>query len=285
VLTAMLAKRQREWSRPRIIAAVGLAAIPFVMWTWINVSETSSVTRFERMLELDPDRALNAYESLGRYHSERREWVQTVRILGTALATRDHHRLYTQRGIAFSGIGQYDSALAAFRRAVALDSLYADGQFGCGQMLWLLHRTDEGLPYLKRAVAMDTTRVQYRFQLALALRDAGYPDSALPHLEYATRMVSNQPVYADIYAENLFETGHADSAVTVLRNMMQRFPSLASPYAKLAWMFYERNDVANANSALIGYEKRTRPQDRSARTIGLRRTLDSIRAATDAPSE
>lgn len=280
VLAVTLAQRQLTWSLPRRAASVSLALMSFALWTWVNVNETASAARFESLLVLDPpDRAYIGYENLGRYWREKGDYAQTVRVLGTALAAKGHARLYTERGIAFSALGMPDSGLAAFQHAVALDSTQADGYFGCGQMLWLLKRTDEALPYLQRAVAMDSTRVQYRYQLAQVLSGEGDYKAALPHFAYAAEQVKSEPEYANMLAATLFNAGMSDSAIAVLRQITERHPAFGMAFSNLAWIQYKEGDITDAEAVLHEYEKRVRPQDRVASSAVLRHAIDSINAA------
>jgi tetratricopeptide (TPR) repeat protein len=255
------------------------------LWTWVNADEDASAARFGSLLVLDPDRASYGYENLARYWREKGDWDRAVRVLGTALAQQRHARLFTERGIGFSALGMPDSGLVAFQKAIAADSTNADGYFGCGQMLWLLSRSEEALPYLRKAVAMEPTRVQYRYQLGEVLRATGDYQAALPHLEYASEKVTAQPASANMYAVTLFDAGEADSAITVLRTLINRHPTFALAYSNLAWIQYQQGDIPGAEAALSEYERQTRPENLMATAVILRQTIDSVRAAGSTGAE
>jgi tetratricopeptide (TPR) repeat protein len=278
VIATVLAQREKIWSLPRRVAAVALALMSLSLWTWVHVSESASVTRFESLLPLDSDRSLSGYENLARYWRERREWKESARILGTALETQGHTRLFTQRGIAFSAAGMLDSALVSFQRAIAADSASADGYFGSGQILWLMKRSGEALPFLQTAVSMDSARTDYRYQLGVTLRDVGEYEAALPHLAYASNRAAGQPMYANAYAATLFGIGESAAASTILQTTVRQHPNFSLAYANLAWILYQSDDYSGAEAALQEYERQIHPTQRIATAVSLRQTLDSLQA-------
>lgn len=279
VAALALAHRERTWRLPRRVAALSVALISFTLWTWVNVGTNASLGRFESLLVLDPGRALTGYENLGRYWSDRGAWGQTVRVLGTGLATGEHARLRTQRGIAFSALNMPDSGLVEFAKAIAADSTKSDGYFGYGQMLWLLDRPAEALPYLQRALAMDSSNVQYQFQLGQVLSGLGDDAAALPHFADVAETMNWKPEYANSYAVTLYGAGDADSAIAVLQTLIDRYPAYVMAYSNLAYIQYQNGEVPEAEHALQQYEQRVPPANRVATANGLRHVLDSVHAA------
>lgn len=61
-------------------------------------------------------------------------------------------KLEYNRGVDFYKAGQYDSSMAAFRRAIELDSNYIDAYYNLGAILEYLHQNDAALTIFKQII-------------------------------------------------------------------------------------------------------------------------------------
>lgn len=82
-------------------------------------------------------------------------------------------------GQAFRELGQYDDAVAAFRRALDLAPADADTWHRLGVVLLLLQRDDEAIVAFRRALAVDPAESRARFNLATLIRRETATEAAL----------------------------------------------------------------------------------------------------------
>jgi TolB-like protein/Flp pilus assembly protein TadD len=180
-------------------------------------SQDSAMAYLELAVELDPDFAL-AHAVLSRVYEE-----QSATFEGSEVWTR--------------------KALAAAERALALDSMLAEGYAARGDVLWSAlygFRHEESARDLKRAVALNPNVSDTHQDLAVIYSHVGLLDEALEETLIAQSL---DPLSVYALASRgliLLWSGQFDSAFAALEPL----PVWASPYAAEALLRLGRTDEA-----------------------------------------
>lgn len=139
---------------------------------------------------------------------------EAVSVLEAAVAqTPDDPRAWFTLGVARTLTQASEQAETAFRRAIAIDSAYAESWNELGLLLRAIGRTDEGIAALRRAVESRPEFYDAHYNLALALEDAGHLDEARESYAQAVRgPLGSDPVVRYNRAGLLVRLGDADGA-------------------------------------------------------------------------
>ena len=90
----------------------------------------------------------------------------------------DTFELHNARGVSLQYAGRTDEAIAAFRRALALNPNDADTNFNLADVLFGLGRREEAVPYFKQSLVQQPTYARSLTFLALHEMGAGRLDAA-----------------------------------------------------------------------------------------------------------
>ncbi len=160
-------------------------------------------------------------------------------------------------GLASYRAGAVDPALAALRRAIALDARFAEAHYVLGLCLREAQQREAAVESLERAVALSPTLPSAREELVDLYADLRRYDARLPHLEV---LLALQPAPARERALSLgyARAGHLDRAIGQLAHASKRYPGDAEIYIALGQLWLERTaggggvEVNKALEALKG---------------------------------
>jgi tetratricopeptide (TPR) repeat protein len=132
-----------------------------------------------------------AYENSGIRALDGGDWASAVAAFrkGLALAP-DSASLHQRLGTALSLSGDPQGALEQLQEAVRRDPGYAPARYSLGVLLASAGRQADAIQQFSAAVRTDPGYVEARLQLAELLQRTGRPDASLPH--YA-RVIASDP--------------------------------------------------------------------------------------------
>jgi tetratricopeptide (TPR) repeat protein len=147
---------------------------------------------YQQLLETEPDNGRALYY-IGYAHGRLGEIDSEIHYYEAAVVAGYRTvELFINLGEAYLGRGQPQEAVAAYRRALDLDSGSPDAHFGIGRALLEQHRYDEGVAYLERAVTLAPGVPEFREYLGLFYERAGRLEDA--RRQFA-RILENDPDY------------------------------------------------------------------------------------------
>lgn len=91
-------------------------------------------------------------------------------------------KLEYNAGIDFYKIGQYDKAMASFRRAIELDPNYVDAYYNLGSILEYLKQYDAALTVFKQIIVRKPDDYESVYKAAALSAKLGQPDKAKSYL-------------------------------------------------------------------------------------------------------
>jgi len=149
--------------------------------------------------------ALDEYVAAQRFNADRPE-AQTA--LGTLEATR----------------GRDAEAVAAYRKALALDPTYVQAALNLADLYRAVAREDEAERTLREALKRSPRSAPVRHALGLALVRQKRTDAALAELATAAKLAPEDARFAYVYGVALYDTGKRAEAMKVLRSALARHP-------------------------------------------------------------
>jgi serine/threonine protein kinase/Tfp pilus assembly protein PilF len=174
-----------------------------------------------------------------------------LRYFSAALALRpDSPGVSYNIGLAHYREHQYADAVAALRRAVALQDKFAEAHNALGSVYIDQGEPDLALAANRRAVSLRPQSGEFRVNLANTLLDLGKVDEAISELREALRL---RPGIAEAHASlgrALAEHGELDEAIAEVRQGIALRPDLAVPFDYLGDILYKKGDWDAAISTI-----------------------------------
>jgi tetratricopeptide (TPR) repeat protein len=153
-----------------------------------------ALSRHQALLDKTPSNCLAIYHlgyikgNLGDRHEET---VLYEKAIQCGLDKDDH--LYFNLGMAYAETDRMEKALAAFKKAVSLNSQNAENFFGLGLVAKWAGHTDRAKTALHQALELDPQHWEARILLTGIYLDEGRLDAAQPHLEFLLKHLPENP--------------------------------------------------------------------------------------------
>jgi tetratricopeptide (TPR) repeat protein len=175
---------------------------------------------------------------------------QALRLSEGALQKSPHdYRIWTLRGMAYSGEGKNSQALDAFDHALKLNSTYLPALEGTAQVEYQQGNT-EAKAHLQRVLALrpgDPTSHAMLGVIAYRERDCA---NAVVHFEKAGDLLSNQPAALAAYGACLAMLGQFEEATAVLKQAIAAQPGSKQVRYNLALAEWKANHGEDALATL-----------------------------------
>ena len=159
------------------------------------------------------------------------------------------YRIWTLRGMAYSGEGKNSQALDAFERALKLNSTYLAALEGAAQIEYQQGNT-EAKAHLQRVLALrpgDPTSHAMLGVIAYREKDCA---TAVVHFEKAGDLLSNQPAALAAYGACLAMLGRFEEATAVLKQAIAAQPGSKQVRYNLALAEWKANHAEEALATL-----------------------------------
>lgn len=151
------------------------------IFTQLNLYERAE-SSYKQALSIDPDYE-GAWFNLGNNYFRRGRFRQALTGYIKEEESYARPRLFLHMAQAYGNLGKVDSAMYAYRRALAIDSSYAPAYAWLGQLHKEQGETNEAIAYTERALALDSTNLKYQYFLGNLSLEADRPEAAVAHLQ------------------------------------------------------------------------------------------------------
>lgn len=151
---------------------------------------------YEKTLSIEPD-----YEgvrfNLGNIAMSRGNFEEAIELYRQEHARHPAPNTLVNMGLAFANLHKPDSSMAAYQRAIALDSSFADAFVLLGQEYKNAGSPEKAIELTRQGLALAPDNATYLSILGGFLLQNGQPGEALPYLEKAAtiRPWGYRPVY------------------------------------------------------------------------------------------
>jgi predicted O-linked N-acetylglucosamine transferase (SPINDLY family) len=168
---------------------------------------------YDDILAAEP-RHFNALHLSGMLAAQRGDPARAVELIGAALdVDPDNALAQFNLGSALDDLKQWDPALAAYDRAIAIKGDFAEAHANRGLVLQKLERCGEAAASYRRALAINPDFATAHSNLGAALKDLGNLEGAIASCE---RAVSIEPNHAEAHCNRgnaLRELGELSAAL------------------------------------------------------------------------
>jgi tetratricopeptide (TPR) repeat protein len=145
--------------------------------------------------------------------------------------TPDYAMAYSNRSVAYSGLGKYDKAIADLNKAIELNPYYAIAYFNRGIIYGRLGKYDEAIADLNKAIDLNTNNAMaYYFNRGIIYGRLGKYDEAIADFNKAIKLNTN---YADAYINRgatYCGLGKYNEAIADFNKAIELNPNGASAY-------------------------------------------------------
>lgn len=185
-----LAEVARRWHAAAL--AMGVAGVVLAACVGVSRAQVSywhdNCALWGHALDVDPDNAL-AHNSFGVALSGRGDADGAMAHFRTAVRLdRGYAMAHYNLGMALGRRGELEAAVAAFRESIRLDPRYAESHYNLGVALGRLGRSEEAARAFSEAVRLNPLDAKSHHNLAVALRRLGRAEAARRHEAEARRL-------------------------------------------------------------------------------------------------
>ena len=158
-------------------------------------------------------------------------------------------RVWTLRGMAYSGKEEQSSALDAYQRALQLDSDYLPALEGAAQIEYQ-RRSPAAKPLILRVLAQRPDDPTSHTMLGFLEYEAKDCRDAVSHFQQGGNVLARQPMALAAYGACLAQLGHYDQAIPDFEKALEADPSIQSIRFNLALAQWKANHSGEALSTL-----------------------------------
>lgn len=175
---------------------------------------------------------------------------EALRLCSAALETSpEDKRIWTLRGMAYSGKGVPSAALDAYQHALALDNDYLPALEGAAQSEYQ-RRSPAAKPLILRVLAQRPDDPTSHTMLGFLEYAAKNCTDAVSHFRQGGEVLARQPMALAAYGACLAQLGQYDQAIPVFENALEGEPSIPSIRFNLALSHWRANQPHEALSTL-----------------------------------
>jgi len=138
--------------------------------------------------------------------------------------------LYNISGAVYKGLGQLDSSIEAYKKAIAIDPAYAAPYSNMGNVLREQNKLEEAIAAYKKALALNPNFADAYYNMGNALKEQGKLEETIAAYKKALAL---NPNYFDVYNNmgNVFQDqGKLEEALNAFNKALAYRPNCAEVY-------------------------------------------------------
>jgi tetratricopeptide (TPR) repeat protein len=141
---------------------------------------------YKTALSINPEHQ-GAWFNIGNNYFRRRRFREALNYYHREEENYPSPSLYVHMAQSYGNLDRADSAIYAYKQALAQDSSYAPAHVWLGQLYKDQGDYQRALEHTRRALTLDSTNLQYRFFVGTLLLRTDRPKEAIAHLEQVAR--------------------------------------------------------------------------------------------------
>ena len=157
--------------------------------------------------------------------------------------------LYNICGAAYKGLGQLDTAIEAYNKAVAIKPNNAEAYYNIGNVFKSQGKLEEAIEAYNKAVGIKPDDAEAYLNMGVALREQGKLEKAI---EAYNKVLALKPDYADAYynmGNALEEQGKLEEAIEAYNKALTLKPDYTEAYSNMGVALKDQGKLEEAIEA------------------------------------
>ena len=150
--------------------------------------------------------------------------------------------------LALNHRGEYDAAIARYKKALEIKPDYADADNNLANLLVGRRQYDSAIAYFHKALEIKPDFFEAHYNLALALVDCGQYDSAIAHYQRALEIKPGNAEVHNNLGKVLAHLGRIDAAIAHYQKALEIKPDYAEAHVNLGLAVFGRGQIESAIS-------------------------------------
>lgn len=142
--------------------------------------------------------------------------------------------------------GQLEEAIASYRKAVELDPKFSMARCNLGASVYYMGQLDEAIACFRQAIELDPKYAEAHSSLGAALKEKGQLDEAIACCRHAIELDPKLAGANTNLGNALASNGQLDEAIASYVKAVQLDPQVAGAYSNLGYALYARGQVDDA---------------------------------------
>ena len=154
--------------------------------------------------------------------------------------------VYNKLGTNLSGRGQFDEAIAQFRKALEIKPDYAEAHYNLGMALAGHGQVDEAIEHYRKALETNPDYVEAHNNLGMVLAGRGQVDEAIAHFQKVLEIKPNSAEAHNNLGIFLASRGQLDEAIAHYQKALKIKPDSAETHNNLGFALAGQGQVDEA---------------------------------------
>ncbi len=201
---------------------------------------------YRQILERDPNQP-DALHMLGVLAHQTGHHQLSADMIGRAIQINSSVAAYhSNYGLAMVTLNRKDTAIAAYRQALALRPNYPEAHNNLGIVLYSLGQYDAAIQHYTRAIGLKPDYIDAYHNFADALAAKGQTEEAI---EYYRRAIAGKPNWPEAYnnlGNALYAVQRYDEAIDAYRQAVSLAPNFPGAYGNLGNSFAAKGKLKQA---------------------------------------
>ena len=205
---------------------------------------------FRKVLEMDPHH-LDVHNHLGLIHYQREEWDKAEQEFKLALDLVEYSELYYNLSLAHNKQGDFENAVNAILKAIALDPDYSEARNQLGNLYLAMNRLQEAAKEFEKAIELDPTHVTAHNNLGLIYSQRGKTEDAIKAFQEAVRLDPNSAEAHNNLGSLYIGQGGYNKALPELKRALEIRPDYIKAIINLGMLYVNLHDFQNAEELFL----------------------------------
>jgi tetratricopeptide (TPR) repeat protein len=212
-------------------------------WVVLNADTDKSIRRARTLTDLDPKRSIGVRRALWAYFEDRGMTEESLKEQIRMMEGIPELVLYNL-GIGYLNMGEVDSAIVAFERAIEIDKSFAEAHYGLGRCYTAIGRPERAILEYQRALALGPKK-NFAADCYVRLGDIYTQkrqfDRATEMYRAATKGIikDKKKLYQNLGHCYLVK-GEVDEAISMYRKALKLNPKFVEPHLYLGHAYLKK---------------------------------------------
>ncbi|MDR0603621.1 MAG: tetratricopeptide repeat protein [Bacteroidales bacterium] len=198
----------------------------------------------------DKQKQAEEYFNLGNVYYDKGEYDNAIDAYKKTIALKpEDAAAYNNLGNAFDNKGEYDNAIDAFKKAIALKPETAETYYNLGNAYDNKGEYDNAIDAFKKSIALKPETAVVYYNLGNVYRNKGKYDNAIEAYKKAIALSPEDAVAYNNFGNAYYDKDEYDNAIDAYKKAIELEPDYAAAYYNLGNTYTKKGKYDNAFEA------------------------------------